>query len=251
MHKRLLLLLPMILLVFPLFAQNTDDDDEDVMSILRRRLAESDTLVDNSGGIRWVSPEEIHTNRDKSDKQFNFIYIAHDVTTPVAHLVTRLREVYRDAIQFNNEVLFYLANGLEPVLVRVNMPGDNRDDFDNVLIAELQIRNSHETFADLDIDNMMKVLYEDDFVNGQNELLYTSCFFDFYVGNSFWKLGNNKSVIAAMYFTLGAQKFERQQKEFFFNVFYPSNDTIEYAEGEPFGGWNIDNMNKKVLLKPY
>ena len=68
-------------------------------------------------------------------QSFEFYYIAHDRTTPVAELCNRLEQVYEIALSYEDyAVIFYLPNYDDPKIVKVNLPGDNRDDFKNIII---------------------------------------------------------------------------------------------------------------------
>ena len=81
-------------------------------------------------------------------QSFEFYYIAHDRTTPVADLCDRLEQVYETALSYEDyAVIFYLPNYDAPMIVKVNLPGDNRDDFKNI-ISELRLKPSHEIFPD-------------------------------------------------------------------------------------------------------
>ena len=188
---------------------------------------------------------------NKAEQEYNFIYIAHDATTPVQHLINRVRDVYDDAIRYNNAAVFYLSNGDKPVVIKVNMPGDNRADFDNQLVAELQEKNSHDIMADEDVRQILNIIRSNEIVDELGGLLYNSVTFDFYVNQNFWSLQNHEAVIAALYFTLRVRRFIEQEKEFYFNVYEYQNEKIEYENGKLFGEKDVDEINKNINLLPY
>ena len=98
-------------------------------------------------------------------KSFEFYYIAHDRETPVADLCDRLEEAYEMTRRYDDiAAIFYLPNFNEPKVVKVNLPGDNREDFDN-LLSELRLKVSHEIFPEHDYAAILDLINEHDFVD--------------------------------------------------------------------------------------
>ena len=187
---------------------------------------------------------------DTADKNYRFVYIAHDVSTPVDRLANELRTKYREAIQYDDVVVFYLSNGYESIVVNVNTPtGDNRDDFEKQLMSELQEYNSHDVEAEVDVNKILETLAKNDFSDGAGQLRYASVNLDFYIGSMFWTLGNNESILAELYWSIDVPSFKG--KEFAFNVFRNTEDVLNYPEGMPFGKRNVDDINKNVMVFDY
>ncbi len=184
------------------------------------------------------------------DKNYRFIYVAHDVSTPVNRLSEELRTKYREAIQFNNVAIFYLSNGYDPIIVNVNTPhNDNREDFEKRLLGELQEYNSHDVEAELDVNKILETISNNDFSTHKGKIDYASVDIDFYVGSLFWTLGNNESIISTLYTALDIPSYESDN--FSFNVFRNIEDDLVYTEGMPFGEMNVNNINKKVMIFDY
>ena len=88
-------------------------------------------------------------------QSLEFYYIAHDRTTPINELCNRLESVYETAMSYEDfAVIFYLPNYDEPKIVKMNLPGDNRDEFKEI-ISELRLKSSHEIFADVDYASIL------------------------------------------------------------------------------------------------
>lgn len=242
--NRLVLALCLFYASSNVFAQYEEDDE---YWFLDKEEQETTEKEDNFAMVNSADAGKYN----KAEQMFNFIYIAHDVTTPIQHLTERLREIYRDAIRYNNAAVFYLSNGTNPIVVRVNMPGDNRNDFDNLLISELQEKNSHDIVADIDVDKIMDIVNRNEITNDNGGLLYNSITFDFYVNQNFWVLQYNETIISTLYFTFNVRKYIDLEKEFYFNVYQNKDDKIDYAEGKPFGNRNADEINKYINLLPY
>ena len=79
-----------------------------------------------------------------SEQTLEFYYIAHDRTSPVGKICDFIKERQKEATYYKDlAMIFYLANGDDPMIVRMNMPGDNREDFQDIINA-LQQQMSHD-----------------------------------------------------------------------------------------------------------
>lgn len=185
-----------------------------------------------------------------AQKRFFFIYIAHEEDTPVQKLVQRLTSAYDNADNNEDPTIFYLANTTSPIIVRMNLENDNREDFSKI-VSELQERNSHSVMPKVDLHQILSLLGENNFCNSAGDLLYANTHLTFYVGNRFWRTRYNEFLIASLFFTLDIPRFLQPGVPFRFNVFYPQEVPIKYEESKPFGEWNISNINKLVRILPY
>lgn len=188
-----------------------------------------------------------------ASKNYTFIYIAHDVTTPIDRLSEKLREAYREAVQYENVAIFYMSNGSDPIIVKVLPNGDdNRDDFEKVLMTELQEMNSHDVDSEIDAEAIVDLLSETDFANYDRiNYAYALVNLDFYIGSMFWTLGNNENIISRVYFALDINKFKYQNLAF--NVYCNEEDfsSLNYEEGKPFGEKNLSSINNDITILPY
>lgn len=186
-----------------------------------------------------------------ASKNYTFIYIAHDVTTPIDRLSEKLREAYREAVQYENVAIFYMSNGSDPIIVKVLPNGDdNRDDFEKVLMTELQEMNSHDVDSEVDAEAIVDLLSENDFTS-YGHINYALVSFDFYIGSMFWTLGNNENIISRIYFVLDIDKYKYQ--DLAFNVYCNEEDfsNLNYEEGKPFGDKNLSSINNNITILPY
>ena len=98
-------------------------------------------------------------------QSLEFLYIAHDGSTPVNALCDRLTQVYEDAVQEESmAVIFYLANADEPRIVKMNLNGDNRTEFEE-LLGELRYKSAHEIFAEVDQKAIVDIFDQVDFID--------------------------------------------------------------------------------------
>ena len=186
-----------------------------------------------------------------ASKNYSFIYIAHDVTTPIDRLSEKLREAYREAVQYENVAIFYMSNGTDPIIVKVLPSGDdNRDDFEKVLMTELQEMNSHDVDSEIDAEAIVDLLSENDFAS-YGRINYALVNLDFYIGSMFWTLGDNENIISRVYFVLDIDKFKYQ--DLAFNVYCNEEDfsKLNYEEGKPFGEKNLSSINNDITILPY
>ena len=196
------------------------------------------------------------TSVNKAEVPFRFIYIAHDdeVVDEPGVLIEMLNQI-KENIGYSNgfPCIYYLSNGVridnpdslagKPIIIKENLPGDNSDDFVNILLRELQEKVSHEVDADADIENILKLLDDNDVFDSYGNLLYESVVFDFYVNQTFWNMNCNDYVIAKLYFILDANRHDKQKLRF--NIHYIQSNKPEFAQNTEhlFGIWNVNGIN--------
>lgn len=192
--------------------------------------------------------------QDYSKMNVHFVYIDHEPSTPVNRLCERIRTLREDAIEVDDALIIYLANGPQPLLSFTNLKdlyGKNRDTNDAFvnIIAALQDANAHDVLAREDRKSILKLFEEYNFVDNTGKFLFNTLTLDFYVGSEFWALGNNEKVISRLFSVLDASSFSKEK--FVFNVFKPKGEKLKYPEGLPFGDNNIDGINNKLGIFEY
>lgn len=169
-------------------------------------------------------------------QSLEFYYIAHDRTTPVNDLCDRLEEVFETADQYEDyAVIFYLPNYDDPIVVKVNLPGDNRNDFKN-LISDLRLKAAHEIYADVDYSNIVDLINEHDFIDETGRPKYSSVLFCWYVNPDFWQFLNNEELIGALYFNLELGRYKGYVTT---QVWHSQGDGLKVDKKYPFGTKNL------------
>ena len=142
------------------------------------------------------------------DKTFEFYYIAHDYSTRVESICSMLEERYEVALEYDDcAIVFYLPNGDSPFVVKMNLPGDNRRDFDR-LLAELRMRYSHDTYVYVDLPQIVDIINANDFIDDEGNFTFRSMRMSWFVNTAFWGMNYNESLIAALYFVLDMDKYQ-------------------------------------------
>ncbi len=170
-------------------------------------------------------------------KTLEFFYIAHDYSTRVEAVCNMLEEKYEAALEFDDICLiFYLADGELPKVFRMNVPGDNRNTYED-FIGELRSKNSHDYSAVyVDLPNIVDIFNEVDFINNQGTLNYASVNINWYVNSTFWDLRYNESLIASSYFILDMAKY---RDLVMFDIWNTGNGPINVDRNKPFGNKNL------------
>lgn len=169
-------------------------------------------------------------------KSLEFYYIAHDRTTIVSELCSRLEQVYEAALSYDDyAVIFYLPNFDKPITVKVNLPGDNRNDFSEI-ISELRIKSSHEAYPEVDYETIINLINENDFIDQEGNPTYTSFLFCWYVTPEFWRFNYNEELIASVYFTCEFDKYPGYVEN---QVWHAADDGLVLNSRLPFGSKNL------------
>lgn len=186
----------------------------------------------------------------KAKQDFSFVYIAHDPDTKLESLTPRIRNSYNIAVSQQVPTIFYLANGNSPIIVKVNFEDSNEEDFDKVLIKELQENTSHNVNGSYDHDRIHQLLTIHNFADEEGQLIYQHVNFDFYAGSTFWTLKNNEHVIAALFFELNIAHYINSEGRMSFHVNCP-RAASNIDPDIPFGLMNLDGINEKISLTRY
>ena len=180
----------------------------------------------------------------KSEKKFQVVYIAHDSETPIQRLIPRLHDYRIDAMEQASDLIIYLSSGINPIIVVYNDKQQNESEFDDILLAELNERVSHDVDAETDIEKIIQLLNENEFVSkatdGKKYLNYDSAAFDFYVNPKFWTLNNNESIIAPLFFALDIPNIKGGRVTY--RMYESREDRL--PEGDLFGEKNLGNINE-------
>lgn len=187
--------------------------------------------------------------QERSNDELNFYYIAHDRKTNVQRLSHELQRAYDNLKEYDNAGIFYLANGEEPIIVKVNLPDENEKDFPH-LIGEMQEKIAHDIFADYDIDRILDLFTVTPFVNDNDELLYNQVNWNYYITSNFWTMMYNESIISTLYWTFDMDQLSRNQ-EFYMNIIRSPEDEISTIQGQEMGLKNLSGINEKIAIVTY
>lgn len=190
-------------------------------------------------------------------RNYRFVYIAHDVNTPIELLVQKLEGYYEhledeaDDEDSKDRTILYLASGSNPVIA--NMASGKRDDENfNRVISELYERNFHDVDTEVDMETILKILSENDFLTptGSLDPSIQNLKFEFYVTPNFWEMNQNESLIASLFYSLGMEKiYDPSSQRVQFRIFLPTIEDMRKCNGNdtPFGEKNVNNIN--TILK--
>lgn len=179
-------------------------------------------------------------------QSFEFYYIAHDRSTPVSELCDRLEMVYETAMSYEDyAVIFYFPNYDQPIIVKMNLPGDNRDDF-KTIISELRVKPVHEIFADVDYNNIVDLVNTHDFIDAEGNHTYASALFCWYVNPDFWQFNYNEELIAKLYFNLELDKYKGYVDT---QIWHSTGDGLSVNMSHPFGTKNLCRNMGFMLLQ--
>lgn len=179
------------------------------------------------------------------------VYVAHTTDVPLARLTELLEERYRGGVQFSNEVIFYISNGSEPLVVKVNTNDENKADFESMIIDELWAKRSHDVDPHVDTQSLIEIINDNDFITEDGKLKYLSVTFDFFISEEFWTMKYNESIIAKLYFALDINNIKKNNPDLFFNIYHPYEIKLVFEDGKPFGLKDLDKINSNIMLLPY
>jgi hypothetical protein len=178
------------------------------------------------------------TGMNAQQQSLQFIYITKDFTTRVNPLVEELRDIYDFArVEQSSAVVFYLPNMDNPIVVKVNLPGDNRQDMDKIFEA---LMTSSETAIDPSMEQnfFYDIFDEIPLTDVAGNHRFSEVELKWYITPSFWDLGFNEEVIATLWFTMDFDMpWARDYVSM--SIFHQDSDGIEVDYDHPFGLKNL------------
>lgn len=194
----------------------------------------------------------------QQSNNYQFVYIDHEVNTPVNKLCEKLKELYDDAYEMGDVLIIYLSTGLPDegycMMSLTNVKDvternlDKEEAFDKI-IGALQNSNYHSVNPKADVSNILKLFETYNYQDDNGKLSYKNVKLSFYVGSRFWTLGYEYSVLSYLYALLGVA--DMPLGTFTYNVMASLADRPKYEEGKPFGELNLQGINEKVSITLY
>lgn len=176
--------------------------------------------------------------QDESGDEFQLIYINHTLSTPVSKLTAELKGLFNDARDFDFPTIFYLANMDSPIIAKVGFKSfkDDVENF-NEIIGTIQSSRYLDINPITDIDNLIKIFNEIDYISDNNELKFKSLRWLFYVNQDFWSLNYNETIISKLYYILGLDNMPENYLKL--QIKYSGSENLEYNKDKPFGVRNL------------
>lgn len=184
-----------------------------------------------------IKAQDVDNNKFKG---FRFVYIAHDFNTPVGRLAERLKTFRNYALEDGEDVVFYMASGSNPIVVECGVGKNNIEDFENVLLPELNEKNSHDVDPETDLEVITEILNNIDFAGYDKKINYNTVKFNFFVSPRFWTLKNNEAIIVPIFFTYDVPNLTGGRVQF--QLFEAREDRL--PEGNLFGEKDVEGINK-------
>ena len=191
-------------------------------------------------------------------KNYQFVYIDHEVNTPVNQICEKIKELNEDSSETGDALIIYLSTGLPDegyrMLSLTNLKDetekgqDSEEAFNNILEA-LQNSNYHSVNSKRDVENILDLFNKYNYLDEDGKISYKNVKLSFYVGSRFWTLGYEYSVLSYLYALLDVENMPLGT--YSFNIMVSLADKPNYEEGKPFGDLNLQNINEKVSITLY
>lgn len=173
-------------------------------------------------------------------QDLSFVYISHDENTDTKALIERLKEKYANTINYPDirACIFYLADGENPIVVRMNLPNDNHSDFEEIIYS-LQNKLSHNVSPEDDVERIINIFNENDITDAEGKQLFRHVEWDYYINSTFWQLQNNEHLIAKLFFVMDMESLISSHY-MTLNFYYSrETDNIQYDKDKPFGNKSL------------
>ncbi len=173
-----------------------------------------------------------------SPQHLQVVYVTKDYTTEVNPLCSELRDMFSFAEKDSNSaIVFYLANSTSPMIVRMNLPGDNRKDFDKLIDA---LMTKSETIINpmTDLRRIVALFEEIPLLTVGGTKAFQDVEIQYYITPTFWELQYNEQIIASVYFSLDMDA-DWAKDYFTMSIYHAASDGLMVDESKPFGDKNL------------
>lgn len=186
-------------------------------------------------------------------RNVKLIYVAHDVDTPIDQLMEKIEKAHDDLDddpETGDRIIVYMSSGTSPIIADMRSGDRDEENYERVM-HEFE-RNYHDTNPEYDAEKIIEFFNDDnDFLTATGALGVNDLAFEFYVTPSFWTNGYNNTLISALFYALGLEKFVNPASPLYtrdvsYTVFLPNSEDQMKCLGEnytPFGDHNPDNIN--------
>lgn len=191
----------------------------------------------------------------RNKQHLRFIYIDHEVTTPVNYLCKQLKDAWGDADENykTEKLIIYLSTGLEAdsfalISLKNIDEGSERETEDafNKIIAALQTASRHTVLQKNDVDNIISLFNKYDFFDSDGNLALKGLTMDFYVGKDFLLREYSQKIIAVLNTVLNL--YTQDANKLTINIRVPKADAIDYNKEKMFGDRNLQGINNSKYI---
>lgn len=161
------------------------------------------------------------------DRELEINYIFHDHFN--GSLLDAMEKLYGNAAYNPNKTTYiYMANAMDPIILKCTE--DSQKEFEDFCYA-LNSQIKHNAFIDVDIENILRLLNEDDFEDSDGNPTYDYFTLNFYITPSFITEGYNESLVARLFWDLELASKKNTQ----ITLYHPADDGVEYDMEHLFG----------------
>lgn len=193
---------------------------------------------------------------ERSNQAFNFIYIVHDISTPVEELIKVLYDIESRTLEHDQRCMVCLSNGIgtkpgEEYLVATILEGSDYEPAFEKIIQELRNELAHDINIERDVNYIVNLFDKgSDFLDENGELTYESVTFDFYLSSQFCDDSWASKFIVPLYIAFDVPNMPNQ---FHFNVWVGAKHIKGYdiSPERIFGEKNYNNINKELTITKY
>lgn len=187
------------------------------------------------------------TAQNARQNTLKFIYVYHNSDTPVSELCKTLNDAFADARNHQIPTVIYLSYLDRPYVATAGMGEADVEAFGNI-ISELQEERYHPVDPQSDLENLVEIFNNHDFMSENGRPRFTSMNWSFFVNQDYWNAGYNEQIIAKLYYILELASLPDGYLRF--QVYYSGEEEFVYDKDAPFGVKDLcPELNTIELIK--
>jgi len=174
-------------------------------------------------------------------------YITKDYNTKVNPLIDEIRDIYEFVrVDPSYGAVFYLADWDTPLIIKVNLPGDNHEEMDRLYEA-LVTKSETAINPRTDLERISAIFSEIPLRDDTLSPAFSEVEFRFYVTPTFWELYYNEQVISSLWYVM---EFDQEWAKDYISllIFHQEGDGLTPNASNPFGAMDLCANYKFQLL---
>lgn len=185
-----------------------------------------------------------------SSKSLHFIYIAHSEETLIGKVDQEfVQPEFANVAENEQRAIIYLANAENPIIIPMGFEKDDYQKYNELFRTEMN-SNSHEVYPSFDLQRIIELFNQYNFVDSEGNLLYSSVTLDFFVNSQFWDMGGADRLLAPLMFSLDIKRCAKDEN-FTCRFLASELDTnLSYDKEHPFGLKNLGEL-ENVYIQEY
>lgn len=191
----------------------------------------------------------------KDDIPFLFAYVTHYADVRLEKIDSLyLNDMFKTVTEIGGRAIIYISNGEEPIIAKIGFEhGQEKQEYDKIIEATRELY--HTVNYEYDLNRLIELFNEYNFVDSNGKILYSRAVLNFFVSSEFWNSHGHTGFLAPLAFCLNMNQFDDRFER---NYLFDSDDYERLSESDrdkhniyKMGEENLGGFANEIVLQEY